>query len=352
MIALDHSIFSLQASGGISRWWLMHSLSMTRKYGHDVHHIGPYANRNIHLEEAPRNCLPAAAGRLPLHWLWAPATVPEGARIFHSSYLRVCRDDPRVAMVFTFHDDFWLSGRSWKCQIKKACIVRCLKRARIIHCVSAFSKARLMQRFPSTPEHRIRVVHHGVTPPAGPPNAAMLPVSGDIALWVGNRHLYKNGPLAFEAAALSAGLQLVCVGGEPLSPTEQARIRELGLGERFHHYPRASGAELSWLYSRAVALWYPSLLEGFGLPVIEAAAHGCPVLATAGHAVEEIGKGWPILANHPTAQWLASETETLRRDRTLRARLASQGVELARSYTWTRYAAEMADIYAEAEASS
>jgi len=348
MLALDHAIFSLQAAGGISKWWLMHTLCMAERFGPSVLHLGPYSNHNVLLGEVRAGRMPVSRGKLSWFWPWRPVHLPETARVFHSSYLRTCQRGSNVASVFTFHDDVWLNDNSLTSRLKRSCVERCLRRARIVHCVSSFSKSRLLRRFPWVPEERIRVVYHGVTPPGNSSGKIETSVAGQFVLWVGNRHHYKNGGIAFEAAARLPDTRLVCVGGEPLSADEHGTIERLGLTPRFHHFPEAPTGMLNWLYANATALWYPSLIEGFGLPVIEAAARGCPVLGASGHAVEEIGRGWPILTAQPSGEWLAAMTELLRHDPTLRARLASEGIGLARQYTWERYTSEMAGLYAEA----
>jgi glycosyltransferase involved in cell wall biosynthesis len=351
VLALDHSIFSLQAAGGISKWWLMHTLCMEKQYGPAIFHLGPYSNRNIHLAEIPSSGLPASSAKLPVLWPWRPVSVPANTRVFHSSYLRTCSDYRKVAAVFTFHDDFWLGGPSMKSRLKKACVARCLSQSRLVHCVSNYSKSLLLERFPSLPGDRVRVVYHGVAPPGElHPVAVAERIAGNYVLWVGNRHLYKNGSIALAAAAKLPNVHLICVGGEPLSADELTTIRDLDLAPRFHHLQGITTKQLDWLYANALALWYPSLLEGFGLPVIEAAARGCPVLAAAGHAVEEIGRGWPLLTARPTAEWLAGETARLGDDHSMRRRLTSEGIELARHYTWERYTEEMTAVYAELRA--
>ena len=349
MLVLDHCIFSLQTAGGISSWWAEHTRLACQRYGDRVCHKGLYANNNLYLKaeeivpaEQPR------AGRLPLLWPFQPVDLPPQATVFHSSYLRFCNRRANAATVFTFHDDIWLSHRSPAAMLKANRTANCLAKATLIHCISSFSKRVLLERYPWVPESRIRVVYHGFSPapPANPINQISR-LSGPYALWVGNRHFYKNGFITIGALGKLPGINLVLVGGEPLSAKERNEIARLKLHDRIHSLTRVSSSELTWLYQNAVALWYTSLNEGFGMPVIEAAAQRCPVLASAGHSVEEIGRGWPIVSANPTSSWLAKETERLLSSETLRKKLGDEGPALARYYSWDRYSDGITSVYEE-----
>jgi glycosyltransferase involved in cell wall biosynthesis len=114
-------------------------------------------------------------------------------------------------------------------------------------------------------------------------------------VYVGARWKYKNfGVLvrALETASDLRDLRLVLVGGEPLGDGERAHVvRALGASERLVHVAGAPDDLLRRLYDSAAALVVTSRCEGFGLPLLEAMARGCPVACTAGGASEEVAGG-------------------------------------------------------------
>lgn len=115
-------------------------------------------------------------------------------------------------------------------------------------------------------------------------------------LYVGIRSRYKNTDLLLRMYARwrhRKSVDLVVVG-RPWTPAERAELVDLGLTERVRLLGHVDDTELRRLYRRAVALVYPSLYEGFGLPLLEAMACGCPVVASRIPATVEVAGDCPI----------------------------------------------------------
>jgi glycosyltransferase involved in cell wall biosynthesis len=117
-----------------------------------------------------------------------------------------------------------------------------------------------------------------------------------FVLYVGARGKYKNFGV-FSRALMSmpdlSDLGLVLVGGERLSDDERAHLtRALRKPERLIHIPSASDDDLRRLYDEAAALVITSRCEGFGLPLLEAMARGCPVACARGGSSEEVAGGF------------------------------------------------------------
>ena len=124
-------------------------------------------------------------------------------------------------------------------------------------------------------------------------------------------------------------------------------IRELGLGDRVVQTGWAESAEIPAFYAGASALLFPSLHEGFGLPVVEAMASGCPVVASRVYSIPEVG-GSAILTFDPLdLEAMARELERAILDEPLRRRLIADGLARAERFRWAESARRTAAVYRE-----
>ena len=164
-------------------------------------------------------------------------------------------------------------------------------------------------------------------------------------LWVGTREPRKNLATllrAYRAMASSTDLDLVLVGpaGWGSDPTDAP----LPAG-RVHVLGRLDDTDLACAYAGARVFTFPSIWEGFGLPVLEAMAHGTPVVTSADTCMAEItGADAGLLVPATDASALAEALEAAAGSE--HDRLAAAGIERARDYTWEASAAAHAAIYA------
>jgi alpha-1,3-rhamnosyl/mannosyltransferase len=196
-----------------------------------------------------------------------------------------------------------------------------VRAARLVIAVSEFTRRELVELL-RAPEERIRVIPNAVGAPFAPGGAA---AQGDYVLAVGTLEPRKNIAAAQEAARL-AGVELRVVGA-----------RGWGGVEADGWLGRVSDDELAALYRGARCLVYPSLYEGFGIPVLEAMACGTPVVTSAGGATEEVAGGAAVLVDplDPVSIAAGIDEAFSRRDE-----LVARGLERARMFTWERVAAE------------
>lgn len=142
---------------------------------------------------------------------------------------------------------------------------------------------------------------------------------------------------------------LVLTGGEDQTE-ERVRelIRELGIGSAVRRTGRVPAEHVDALYRGATALTFPSLYEGFGLPVLEAMSRGCPVIAADATALPEVvGDAGLLVAPNDIEEW-GSAMERVLDDRDLRDRLIAAGHRRAHDYDWSEAAAVLADVYRRA----
>ncbi|MCX2726755.1 glycosyltransferase family 1 protein [Thermomicrobium sp. 4228-Ro] len=139
-------------------------------------------------------------------------------------------------------------------------------------------------------------------------------------------------------------LYVVGARGWKDSPVYRA-VRELGLEQRVVFVGYAPPEELRYWYSAATLFVYPSLYEGFGLPVLEAMACGTPVITSDRSSLPEVAGGAALLVDPSDAGALAAAIAELAADEYRRAMLAQVGQSRAHSFTWERTARDTAEIY-------
>lgn len=167
-------------------------------------------------------------------------------------------------------------------------------------------------------------------------------------LFCGTREPRKNLPRVLEAFRRldRPGLELVLAGPggwkEDLTDgmaSLEGRVRSVGF---------VPPEELDALYDGASVVVYPSLAEGFGLPVLEAMAHGVPVVTSAGTATEEVAGNAALLVDPLDVDAIAGAIQRALDDPELAASLGAAAKERAASFTWQRSAELVAAVYAEA----
>jgi glycosyltransferase involved in cell wall biosynthesis len=131
-------------------------------------------------------------------------------------------------------------------------------------------------------------------------------------------------------------------------PAYGRRIREAGLQERIVWLGKLPFGDMPALYSRADLVVYPSFLEGFGLPPLEAMAAGTPVVASNSSCLPEVLDGAAVLVDPHDAVAFAHAVESAVSDAELRKRLVAAGSARARQFTWSRCAELTAAVYRKA----
>ncbi len=180
--------------------------------------------------------------------------------------------------------------------------------------------------------------------------AKRFDVRPPFVLFVGTLEPRKNVPAVVRTFARLANdipHRLVLVGGvgwnaEPILRT----IDELRLGDRIQRVGFVPAYDdLRFFYSAADAFLFPSHYEGFGLPVLEAMACGCPVITANNSSLPEVGGDAALYAESEDVEGLASALASVLSDATRRERMRQLGLERARTFSWRRCAETTLGVY-------
>ena len=325
----------------------------------------------VNVHEAPSRAA-AAGGRRGLHDLLAMGSAVARGRVdlmyFPATYsffpVWGCR-----RVVVTMHDTLALAhpelvfprgkGRlAWK--LKEHVAVR---RADRIVSLSQAARRDLIDWF-RLPGDRIRVIPAGPAAAfrptlAGPGSDAVLrnyrvEPGSRFLLYVGGLSPHKNLPRLLEAFAAAAppDVTLILVGdfGDVFHthiPALREAVARLGLDHRVKFTGYVPDEELAYLYGRAYALVQPSLMEGFGLPTVEAMACGTPVLSSRAGSLPEVVGAAGIFFDPLDVGSIAAGLKTLLEDSGLRNRLSRMALEQAKGYTWAASAQALLDVFDE-----
>lgn len=163
-----------------------------------------------------------------------------------------------------------------------------------------------------------------------------------FVLMIGSKALHKNNGLVLGLAAAfeAIGVDVVVAGGEAPIFADAPQ----GRGANVHFLGRVSDDDLACLYERALCLAFPSRSEGFGLPLLEAMALGCPVVASPIPSSHEVCGDSALFASADEGEAWLEMVERLARSADLRAELAGRGRVRARSFSWRQTAQGYLDL--------
>ena len=271
--------------------------------------------------------------------------------LFHGLNQRLPRFHPGPA-VATFHDLFVLTGEYSTPEFRARFAGQArdaAARADIVIAVSEFTRGQVISLLGVEPA-RVRVVHHGIRaltfPGTGLPDKT---ARQKVILNVGAIQKRKNIARLVEAfEAVDPGWRLVLIGSNGYGAAEiHARIAASHARERISILGYVTTEELAAWYARAMVFAFPSLDEGFGMPVLEAMAAGTPVVASDRSAVPEVAGNAAWLVNPEHTEALANALVELTRNPDRRAELSRLGLRRASEFSWDFAVEQTWKVYGE-----
>jgi glycosyltransferase involved in cell wall biosynthesis len=288
--------------------------------------------------------------------------VDDRIELFHglSNELPVGLERTDVAGVVTIHDLIFerfprmygaVDRRIYRWKFRSAA-----GRARLVVAISQQTGRDLHDLY-GVPWSRIRVVYQGchpafwqaISPRAIEEVARRYSLSPGFVLQVGTIEERKNLLLTARAVAALPGVRLVAVGRmTPYARRVQDFIVRGGLGGRVRLLSGVGTGELAALYRLAGVAVYPSLFEGFGIPIVEALASGTPMVTTRGGVFPEAGGPGSAYVDPRDPEELRAALASILGDPDRRSAMRAAGLSYAERFQDARIAADLLRVYAEA----
>jgi glycosyltransferase involved in cell wall biosynthesis len=288
----------------------------------------------------------------------------DGLDLYHGTNFKM-QTTGRFGGVVTIHD-LWMDrfpqysrklfGQRWSFYRTK----RTVSNARKVITVSEYSAQDITTLY-GVPREKIAVIHNGVSdafrPLSDPTKLAQLRTrfgwpTDRFILFAGGADPRKNHSALLQAYAMRAtqlGSHCLVMLGAPTHRfgNIHGSAQRFGLNERVICVGHLSADELRVLYAHADVFVFPSLYEGFGMPVLEAMASGAPVITSATTSLREVAGDAAVLIDPHSPEQLAEALVRVLTDRGLRETLRAKGFERAKQFTWQHAARLTFDVYRE-----
>lgn len=367
-IIFDHQIFSMQAYGGISRYFveLTKILTSGSEYADVDASILVYLNRNKYLEEVSKTVN---------YKNWASFTFFGAGKVFFCINSVICffvsffispdivhktyyanqpflRKKAKVVltvydMIHEIYPQFFKGSREESRKKKLA-----VEEADVVICISKVTQRDLVRYF-GIDKKKTRVVPLGFSP-LGERFFAKhesLGVDDPYILYVGSRVGYKNFEVLVRAYAenfrLRQAFKLVCFGGGVFRDAEKMFFESLGLGDEKVQQVSGDDNQLFYAYKGAAVFVYPSLYEGFGIPPLEAMSLGCPVVCSWGGSIAEVVGDAAVLVDPMCTSSLSNGLEQALFNPSVRKAKVDAGFKRIKNFSWELCAERTSKIYRE-----
>ena len=363
-VGFDFQIFSLQAYGGISRYFVRLAEELERIQQTEAKlFAGFYINRYLR-EIQKKQVVGVGIDNFPWRLrnqvtgfnrmfgtvgmnLWRPNVIHE---TYYSSDATGPSKAQRVVTVYDMIHELFpekFSPEDETSKFKRAAV----KRADHVICISKSTCDDLVQLF-GTSQEKISIIHLGCDPVSQgeiPTIPELQTADRPYLLYVGERSGYKNffGMLKSVAnsALLKSEFRIVCFGGGVFRQRETDLINALGFKENQVTQLFGDDEKLSALYAGAFAFVYPSMYEGFGLPPLEAMAHGCPVVTSQTSSMPEVVGLAGEYFDPADVDSISKAIENVVLHPTKRSELIALGQKRVGNFSWAQCANETKKIY-------
>lgn len=355
-ILYDHQAYTIQEYGGISRYF--YELTHQLRIGSNIEILNSlFLSNNVYIKEnGAIKSTPFLKGikfwKKTQIMLWinelksSVAFNDDKFDIFHPTYYDTyyLKLKSKKPIVITFHDLIHEKFMQYDLQTlanKK----RVLNRADAIITISQNSKNDLMEYY-RIPEKRINVISLASSFFSNENTEKII--KDNYILYVGGRNQYKNFNFFVKSIASlllkSPDLNLYCAGGGSFTKEENILLHELRISKKVKQYS-VSDDGLKQFYSGALAFLFPSIYEGFGIPLLEAMNCGCPIGASHTSSLSEVAGDAAFYFDPYDHNSILSATETLVNNQGIQSTLKRNGYKRAKEFSWAKTAELTARVY-------
>lgn len=343
-IIYDNIIFGLQNNGGISVYWYELIKRSLNNNKFEKYYINPDKINKLASNLNFNNCNILTNTRNSSRFLMPDINLNK--HIFHSSYFRF-NSNKNAINVTTIHDFTHLKYFKGVRKIGHAYFKdRCIKNTDYFITISKNTKNDLLNFYPNINEDKIKVIYNGVSE-----DYYKLDLNFKTRflheseyqkyfLFVGSRSGYKNFENFIIILSRFDYFHLYLVG-EKLSISETNLLNKY-LANRWKNFSNVDNFNLNILYNFAFALIYPSLYEGFGIPILEAMKAGCPVIALNNSSIPEVAGNAGVILDSLTYSGIEFAIDNIKNNRNS---IVNKGLLQSSFFSWDKCYNETIDFY-------
>lgn len=352
-IYFDHQIFSLQKFGGISRYFV--ELAFNLSENNHVKIDAPlFHNQYLSTKKSLTKgiyipfCFKGSNTLLfSINSCLNNLSIQNRSQILHETYYEKLSPKGKYKKVITIHD---MNTEIFPSKATKL-ISNQKKRAAIdsdhIICVSKNTQKDLINYF-NIPIEKTTVVYHGFTSIPVDNTRTYIIKKKPFILFVGRRSGYKNFLNFIKSYSFSSLLvknfDIYVFGDKIFNKNELKLLHELRVEKNVQFFS-GDDALLANLYSNASLFVYPSLYEGFGMPLLEAVSYGCPVLCSNTSCFEEVLGTAAIYFNPNDLDEMKGLMEFILLNESSQDNCKIIGKERLKNFSWKKCALETEDVY-------
>lgn len=369
-ILLDPQTFNEQKFGGISRYYTEMYLEMNKMEGVKVTCPIAYSD-NLHLREASlfRSFKNVLCESFLCPKFMHKKVIKKGKRKNIKNTVKALKEGNFDVFIPTYYTPYFLDhigGKPFVLTVydmiheifpqyftKDLFTVKnkklLMEQATKIIAISESTKQDIIRIYPHIDASKIEVVYlsHSIKPT----DKATLSLPKNYILFVGNRTIYKNFIFFLKSVApilkANPDLHVVCAGGNKFNAEELQLIKELDVSAQMIQQ-NFEDHELATYYTNAKCFVFASAYEGFGIPVLESMACGCPVVLANHSSFPEVAGDAGVYFELDNAEDLKNKVSELVSNEALRAAYAQKGLEQVQKFSWKKTAENCLKVYEKA----
>lgn len=352
-VFFDTEIFGLQKRGGASNYWFEFMSRFNKEHNCSFYVLNDeqYLNKDFLVFKEKYNLKTIKDKNYSpskLRLINPPKPNNKDTIIFHSTVYRYL-NKKNVKNIVTLHDFTHqkymnLYHRFANSFLKK----RAIKKADGIICISKNTYNDMLKFYPKAKNKPCAIIYNGFNNDVFHKlDKVVLPKKYEtlkdkkIILFVGQREGYKNFKFIIDVIKNTTDIDLVLVGGRDFNHAEYDCA---DIMHKIHHFNNVNDEELNILYNISFCFIYPSLYEGFGIPICEAMNCECPVIAFNNSSIPEVMNGAGILLENNDLNSTIEELKKLE-DTTYRKKIIENQLKACKKFSWDIAYKEMVDFY-------